>query len=290
MAAPVFASYTQDELDAQYDNQRACPTFRDALELGAQRGAQAAGLAGERNVRWGPHPLELLDIYRPPNGSDFPVVIYVHGGAWLSLDKDDSAFAAQAFVDSGCMLVALGFPDVSDVPFAHMVQSVRDAIAWIHRHIARFGGDPARVVLVGHSSGTHLVSQCLTHDWSTVGLQSAPFRGALLVSGLCDLEPARLSYRNKRLHLTPDDVLAYSLLHKRPAPVPVAVAVAEHDTDEFRRQSRAMADYLESLGLLASFEQIAGRHHFDVILDLCDPGSSLHRAVLALLADAPAPT
>jgi arylformamidase len=283
LASPVFAHYTQEELDAQYDNQRACPTFRDTLARGALLGTEAAGLPGERNVRWGTHPQECLDIYRPAAGDRLPVVVYVHGGAWLTLDKEDSAFAAQAFVDTGCMLVALGFPDVTDVSFAHMVSSVRSAVAWIHGNIERFGGDPARIVLIGHSSGTHLVSQCLTHDWSAAGLPVVPFHGALMVSGLCDLEPARLSYRNKRLNLSPDDVLEYSLIHKHPAPVPVAVAVAQNDTDEFRRQSRAMADYLDSFGLLTSFEQIEGRHHFDVILDLCDQASTLHRAVLALL-------
>ncbi len=146
MAPPVFANYTQEELDAQYDNQRACPTFRETLARGTLLGAEAAGLPGERDVRWGAHPLELLDIYRPAAGDRLPVVVYIHGGAWLSLDKEDSAFAAQSFVDSGCMLVALGFPDVTDVPFARMVQGVRNAVAWIRRNIERFGGDPARIV------------------------------------------------------------------------------------------------------------------------------------------------
>nr|WP_306455946.1 alpha/beta hydrolase [Pigmentiphaga litoralis] len=278
-------------------------------------------MPGARDVAWGTHPLERLDIYGPRRlgasggagalggvgasgdvgtlrgeGAQghaalspglpalLPVLLFVHGGAWLTQEKEDSAFGAQAFADQGCLWVALGFPDASDVPFADMVASVRRGIAWVHTHIAAHGGDPQRIVLAGHSSGTHLVSQALTHDWSAEGLGTQPFHGAVMVSGLTDLEPVRLSYRNTRLNLDAAHVRRYSLAHNTPAVrVPVVVAVAERDTDEFRRQARAMADRLREFNMLADFDVVPGRHHFDVILDLADPGSKLFRDTLALL-------
>ena len=228
MSAFVFDQYTQEALDAQYNNQLACPGFRDTLARGTALSAEAAGLPGARDVAWGPHPLERLDIYGPPRfdgpadaglagkvpapltanttfqaelsaplpseallqsgpSAQLPVLLFVHGGAWLTQDKEDSAFGAQAFAEHGCLWVALGFPDASDVPFVDMVASVRRAIAWVHTHIAEHGGDPQRIVLAGHSSGTHLVSQALTHDWTVEGLKTPPFQGAVMVSGLSDL-------------------------------------------------------------------------------------------------------
>ena len=311
MSAYVFDRYTQEALDAQYNNQLACPGFRETLAQGTALSAAAAALPGARDVAWGAHPLERLDIYglRRVGASGgagalegagalgdgdaawsadmpalLPVLLFVHGGAWLTQEKEDSAFGAQAFADQGCLWVALGFPDASDVPFADMVASVRRGIAWVHTHIAEHGGDPQRIVLAGHSSGTHLVSQALTHDWSAEGLGTQPFHGAVMVSGLSDLEPVRLSYRNTRLNLDAAHVRRYSLAHNAPAVrVPVVVAVAERDTDEFRRQARAMADRLREFDMLADFDVVPGRHHFDVILDLADPGSKLFRDTLALL-------
>jgi arylformamidase len=297
VSAFVFDRYTQEALDAQYNNQLACPGFRDTLAQGTALSAAAAGLPGARDIAWGPHPLERLDIYRPPRPAGLgeaalqglppallPVLLFVHGGAWLTQEKEDSAFGAQAFADHGCMWVALGFPDAADVAFADMVASVRRGIAWVHTHIAEQGGDPQRIVLAGHSSGTHLVSQALTHDWTAEGLTAPPFHGAVMVSGLSDLEPVRLSYRNTRLNLDAAHVRSYSLAHAEPTVrVPVVVAVAERDTDEFRRQARAMADRLRDFDMLADFDVVPDRHHFDVILDLADPGSKLFRDTLALL-------
>lgn len=287
MSALVFDRYTQEALDAQYNNQLACPGFRDTLAQGRALSRAAGPLPGARDVEWGPHPLERVDLFGPalPASTALPVLIFLHGGAWLTQEKEDSAFGAQAFADHGCMWVALGFPDAADVPFAEMVASVRRGIAWVARHIAAHGGDPQRMVLAGHSSGTHLVSQALTHDWSKEGFTArAPFQGAVMVSGLCDLEPVRRSYRNFRLNLDAEHVKTYSLAHTAPTVrVPVVVAVAEKDTDEFRRQAHAMADRLRDFGMLAAFDVVPDRHHFDVILDLADPQSKLFRDTLALL-------
>jgi len=284
MNTAVFGDYDQEALDRQYDNQRHCPTFRRTLDEGARLSFEAAPLCTARDVRWGAHDEARLDIYAPAGPGPHPVVVYVHGGAWVAQNKEESAFAAPAFVREGCMFVALGFPRASQVPFDRMVAAVREGVGWIARRIADYGGDPARIVLIGHSSGSHLVTQCLIHDWKAAGLPGNDFAGAVLVSGLGHLEPVRLSYRNQRLHLTPEQVQAFSLLTNEPSGrTPVVVAAARGDTDEFRRQSGDVARYWRRRGLLAAEHVLEDRHHFDVILDLCDGSSTLHRAVMQLI-------
>lgn len=284
MNTAVFEDYDQEALDRQYDNQRHCPTFRQTLDEGARLSRDAAPLRTAGDVRWGAHEDARLDIYAPAGPGPHPVVVYVHGGAWVGQNKEESAFAAPAFVRQGCIYVALGFPRALQVPFDQMVAAVREGVGWIVRHIADHGGDPARIVLIGHSSGSHLVSQCLTHDWTAQGLPGNDFAGAVLVSGLGDLEPVRLSYRNQRLHLTPEQVREFSLLANEPSGrTPVVVAVAGGDTDEFRRQSGEVARYWRQRGLLAAEHVFDDRHHFDVILDLCEESSTLHRAVMQLI-------
>lgn len=279
----VFADFDQIELDAQYNNQAACPGFADILGHGALLSRNAAGLAGERNVRWGVDQRESLDIYVPASSGPYPVMVYVHGGGWQSLDKECSAFAAPAFTAAGYMLVVLGFHTIPNVDFATMVERVRCGIGWIAHHIYRHGGDPQRVVLVGHSSGSHLVSQCLTNDWTTHGLSPNPFAGAMLVSGLGDLEPVRLCYRNNRLKLSQSEVARYSLLSNDVnARCPVDVVTAEHDTPEFQRQAMEVADYLSANRLLRKHYTVPERNHFDVILDIADSDSLLFRNTCTL--------
>lgn len=277
---PIFADYDQAELDAQYDNQRACPAFADTLAMARQMSLDAAALPGERNVRWGNDARESLDIYRPKSSLPedrklAPTVVYVHGGGWFLLDKESSAFAAPSITEDGCMFVALGFHTVATVDFSTMVERVRAGIAWVIQNISAYGGDSDRVVLVGHSSGTHLVTQCLAMDGVA---------GALLVSGLCDLEPVRLSYRNTRLRLGATDVSRYSLVHNTlPISAWVSVVAAEDDTTEFRRQADDMAAYLRARGNLRESYTVNGKHHFDVILDLVDSSSRLFRTLRDLV-------
>ncbi len=284
MATTVFGAYDQAALDLQYDNQRHYPDFRQILAQGAELSAAALPWCTHRDVPWGDYPDARLDIYRPAGRGRVPVVLYVHGGAWVAQNKEESAFAAQPLLEDGCMLVTLGFPRASQVSFDVMVQAVREGVAWVRRNIASYGGDADRIVLIGHSSGSHLVSQCLTHDWAGDGLPTC-FAGAMLVCGLGDLEPVRLSYRNERLKLNPADVQRYSLLSTEPTgSTPVVVAVADGDTDEFRRQSEAVAQYCRQRGLLADYQVLAQRNHFDVILDLCERSSSLYQALMHLVS------
>ena len=286
MTVPVFTKFSQAELDAQYNNQLACPDFAGVLARCAQLSQDAAVLPCEREVRWGDDARESLDIYRPARAGPsvgLPVVVYVHGGAWLILDKDSSAFAAPAFTQAGCIFVSMGFHTASTTDFGTMVERVRYGIDWLAQHIHLHGGDPARIVLIGHSSGTHLVTQCLTHSPRSDALAKQPLAGALLVSGLGDLEPVRLSYRNQRLKLSAADAQRYSLLSNEVrVSCPVDVVVAQGDTLEFKRQSAEMASYLQQRGLLRQHYEVPHKNHFDVILDLTDPGSRLFQSALSL--------
>jgi arylformamidase len=283
---PVFTKFSQAELDAQYNNQLACPDFAGILEHCAQLSQAAAVLPCDREVRWGDDAKESFDIYRPARDSPpagLPVVVYVHGGAWLILDKESSAFAAPAFTQAGCIFVSMGFHTVLSRDFGTMVERVRYGIGWLAEHIHLYGGDPARIVLIGHSSGTHLVTQCLTHSGRSDARKIQPLAGALLVSGLGDLEPVRLSYRNQRLKLSAEDAQRYSLLSNEVrASGPVDVVVAQEDTLEFKRQSAEMAAYLRKRGLLRHHYEVPHKNHFDVILDLTDPESRLFKSALSL--------
>ena len=276
----IYRGYDQAALDAQYNNQAAAPRFREHIGRYAELTRQAkASVTCIENIAYGDGAQELLDIY-PASVRPAPVQVFIHGGAWQQMDKDDSGLAAPAFIGAGAMLVALSFGRVPDVPVDTMVDQVRRAIAWLWRNVESHGGDKHRIFISGHSSGAHLVSQCLVADWlGDLGCPADVIKGATFISGLGDMEPVRLSYRNALLRFDESAIKRLSLVHRQPTVrCPLLAAYATGDTDEFRRQTREAGEYWRRQGLPAEIMEVAGRDHYDIVFDLADAPSKLFRA------------
>jgi acetyl esterase/lipase len=103
-----------------------------------------------------------LDIYREPGSGNQPVVIYVHGGGWLRGDKSEVGAKPGWAKQNGFLLVSVNYQLSPAVRFPSHPEDVAAAIAWIHRNAMRYGGDPRRIYLVGHSAGCHLVALVAT--------------------------------------------------------------------------------------------------------------------------------
>lgn len=109
------------------------------------------------DAAFGEDPRQRLDVFVPtaPATHSAPVLVFFYGGAWSSGDKDDYAFAAQAFAAQGFVTV---LPDYRLHPTARFPDFLDDgaaAIAWVRDNIAAYGGDPRRIVLAGHSAGAY---------------------------------------------------------------------------------------------------------------------------------------
>ena len=282
MSKLIYRGYNQAALDAQYNNQRSVPaTDYPAL---MKRYSDETALAKQtshclEDLRYGPHPDQLLDLYLP-QATEAPIQVFIHGGAWRQLGKNDSGFAASAFTQARSLFAALHFSASPAVTLDTMVRQVREAIAWLWRHAQCYGGDPTRIFVSGHSSGSHLLSQCLVADWpGEFGCPADVIKGATFVSGLGDLEPVRLSYRNEGLKLDEHAVQRLSLM-RQTATVrcPLIAAYAELDTDEFRRQTSEVAGYWERCGFPTQLLELKARNHFDGAFELANPAAPLFRA------------
>src|SRR5262249_56529899 len=113
--------------------------------------------------------IERLDIYRSKQTSAkgaAPVNIFIHGGAWRANRAADYAFLAEPFVQAGAHYVILDFINVDDTggDLIPMVEQVRRAVGWVYRNARTFGGDPDRLYLSSHSSGSHIGGCVVTPD------------------------------------------------------------------------------------------------------------------------------
>lgn len=104
----------------------------------------------------------LLDVYAPANGSKLPVVVWVHGGGWMRGSKEEVDQKPAAFVGKGFVFVPVNYRFVPAVTMEVIVRDVAKAVGWVHANVARYGGDPDRIFLMGHSAGAQLAALLCT--------------------------------------------------------------------------------------------------------------------------------
>jgi acetyl esterase/lipase len=141
----------------------------------------------KRDIRYGEPALErqVLDVYSPPGAKNRPVVFWIHGGGWQGGDKSEIQRKPQAFVEKGFVFVSTNYRLLPAVDMATIVRDVAKSLRWVHDHIAEFGGDPNRLLVMGHSAGAQLAALLCTDDRyiKAEGLSLASIKGCVPVDG-----------------------------------------------------------------------------------------------------------
>jgi len=281
MATPVFRDYDRAALDAEYNNR---VKVKDALEWMARFGAESARARAELplsfDVPYGVHHGERLDVFPAANPGPAPVHVFIHGGYWQRMDKADFCFVVRAPRPAGALTVVLNYGLVPSVDLDEVVRQCRAAVAWIHRHARRWGGDPGRITVSGHSAGGHLVAMLLATDWTALGAPGDAVKAGCAISGLYDLEPIRLCYLNEVLALTPEVARRNSPVHLAPASrAPLILAVGAAEGAEYHRQSTDLAAAWRPRGVSVEVMDLEGHDHFSIVAELQSPFSPLARAI-----------
>jgi arylformamidase len=280
----VWLDMDQQALDDAYDQTIYAPNRDLVIKRRVINSARTRALLGEpQRVAYGPSPIEALDIFRTERPKA-PVNIFIHGGAWRLNRAADYAVQAELFVRAGAHHVLLDFCNVEDSggDLMPMAEQVRRAVAWVHRNAESFGGDPDRLYLTGHSSGAHLGGCVVTTDWKERGLPENILKGALLVSGMYDLAPVRLSKRSAYVKFT--DEVEYQLSairHLDRLLTPLLLAYGTCETPEFQRQTRDFHAAVKAAGKPVELLVAGGYNHFEIIETLANPYGLLGRAALA---------
>ena len=276
-------------LDAQYNNRARVPDHAQVMGRWAQASALARSGAplAKLDLRYGDGAGEMLDVFpaaAPASGA--PVLVFIHGGYWRSLDKADHSFVAPAFNAHGALVVVPNYALCPTVSVEHITLQLARALVWVWRHAAQYGGDPSRIALAGHSAGGHLATMLLSCRWKELAadMPAQPLAGALSISGLYDLEPLRHTpMLQGDLKLTPTSVARLSpAFFPRPKGAKLYATVGQDESDEFLRQNRLIRDVWGPTAVPVC-ETVPGTNHFTVLNRLADPLSRLHDLALRLL-------
>ena len=282
----VWMDLDQKELDDAYDQIVYAP---NQPNISARRAANSAAalerLGPPQRMPYGGTRIEEFDVYRTKTAGA-PVMIFVHGGAWRGGRASDSAYLAEPFVKAGAHFVVLDFINVIEAggDLLRMVEQVRSAVTWLYDSAGRFGGDPNRLYLTGHSSGAHLGGCVVTTDWERRQLPRDILKGALLGSGMYDLKPVRLSKRGNYIKFTDameDELSAQRHIDRLNTPLILTHGTLE--TPEFQRQSRDFYAAVKAAGKPIELRVGKGYNHYETQETLANPYGFMGRAAMEML-------
>jgi acetyl esterase/lipase len=137
------------------------------------------------DIPYGKDEKQKLDVYTPKGAKGLPVVVFVHRGEWTKGDKAEVSYKPKFFTENGVVFVSTNYRLYPAARHPAHVADVAAAVRWVHDRIAEYGGDPKKVVLMGHSAGCHL-STLVALDpkyLAAVKLTPADLRGVVAWSG-----------------------------------------------------------------------------------------------------------
>lgn len=285
MGEVIWRSYDQDALNAQLNLRVRTPEHVEFFERWIEESTRYRARAKVQvDLAYGEKAGEKLDFFPGPDRKA-PLLAFIHGGYWQSLDKQHYSQFAESFYEAGAAYASLNYTLAPDATIDEMVGELRGAIAWLYEEADDLGFDRERILLAGHSAGGHLATIVAASDWAKeYDLPNDILAGVVSISGLYDLAPIQKSYQQEVVKIT-DEVLAdCSPLRALPkASLPLIVAVGSDEPEEFKDQQ---ADYLlayRGLGYPALEVDLPGRHHFNAVEALAERDHPLFRHTMKLL-------
>ena len=283
----VFLDYDQIELDAAYEQRAYAPLGDQITERFITDSEEARRRLGNpQRAAYGPSEIEKLDIFRTSR-ANAPVMVFVHGGAWLRNQAGDFHYIAENFVKAGAHFIALDFipVDRANGDLRVMADQVRRAVVWVYRNAASFGGDPNAIYISGQSSGAHLAGVALITDWAKeYGVPADVLKGGVLQSGMYEMKPVRLSSRSSYIKF--DDAMEEAMSSQRHIVnlrAPIVVMYGTNETPEFQRQNREFAAAVKAAGKPVTLTVLPNHNHYEVQQTLASPYGWGGRAALALM-------
>jgi arylformamidase len=229
-----------------------------------------AAVNAEYDIAYGNHGREKYDLFQP-DGTPKGVLVFVHGGYWMKLDKSSWSHLAQGALARGWAVAMPSYVLTPEVRISDITRQIGAAVG----HVAgRVGG---AIRLAGHSAGGHLVSRMTCEGGPLGGSVAARIEHVMSISGLHDLRPLLGTSMNATLGLDEAEAAQESAFLAKPvAGARLTCWVGADERPEFVRQARIMGEAWPGTRVVED----AGHHHFSVIAGLADPNSDIVNSLL----------
>ena len=262
------------DYEVEYNNRARVPENPSLISGWARDAAAYREKHAPRNTAYGPGARNRIDFFagdQSPASNKAPVVVFIHGGYWQSLDISFFSHLAAGLNAHGIDVAIPGYDLCPQVTVEEIVTQMRMAA----RELARLGRP---LVISGHSAGGHLAGCMLATDWPALdaSLPADLVIAAYTISGLFDLGPLLDTSINKALGLDQTTARAASpLLWPAPRHGSLDAVVGGNESAEYFRQSQTVVEAWGKAGIATRFGTVPGANHFTAIAPLADPESPM---------------
>ena len=280
---PVWLDMDQKALDDAYDQSVWAPNQQHVSKRRAAWSESIRTRLKPERIAYGPSEIERVDIYKTTR-DNAPIQIFIHGGAWRGGSAKDSAYPAEMFVTAGAHYIAVDFVSVDKAEGSLMPMADQVRAPW-HGSIRTPRASVAiRTVSTSPVTLPALISRVshLVTDWQKdFGLPADVVKGGVLMSGMYDLKPVRLSKRSEYVKFTDEMEQALSTQrHLDRLKTPIIVAHGTLESPEFQRQTREFAAAVKAAGKPVQLIVAEGYNHFELPETFGNPYGLLGRAAL----------
>lgn len=272
------------DYEVEYNNRARVPEhaeifLRWAREAENYRAERLKAGCAELGLSYGDTPRQAVDLFLPDARDGAPLAMFVHGGWWRSLEPSSFSQMARGLNARGVAVAVAGYDLCPNVTIADIIDQIRRACAFLWQRYER------RFLVYGHSAGGHLASAMVATDWASL-YPKAPadlVPAGYAISGVFDLAPLVSISVNQDLRLDAAEARRVSTaLWHPPAGRTFDAAVGALESDEFKRQSRLIADAWRQGGVETRYEEIGGANHFTILDPLTDAQSAMTARVAAM--------
>lgn len=227
------------------------------------------------DVRFKGEPRGKLDVWaRAGAGDKRPVLVFFYGGGWAKGARGDYGFVGEAYAAQGFVVVIPDYRLVPQVRFPAFLEDAADAVCWTRENIARYGGDPDRIVLAGHSAGAYLaVMLALDPRYlAAAGVDPGVVRGAAGLAGPYDFYPFDKKRSIDAMGQAPDPLATQPIRFARRDAPPLWLATGTADTEVRPHNSERLAARQALLGSRTTIlRRYEGLNHNDLIMAVSMP-------------------
>lgn len=232
----------------------------------------AGGYQVEMGIAYGEGPRRTLDLYVPTGSTrPAPVVVFFYGGSWQTGTRADYRFIGQALTSRGYLVVVPDYRLYPEVVYPGFVEDGALAVAWTRQEIAHFGGDPDRLVVMGHSAGAHIAAMlAYAPDFlAAEGVQAGP-QAFVGLAGPYDFLPAR-DPDIRAIFDVPAPAQSQPLTRAGPGAPPSLLLHGADDTTVSPGNSARLAAKLREQGVPVTHEVYPRIGHIPIVVSLAAP-------------------
>ncbi len=236
------------------------------------------------DAAYGIHPRQQLDLYRPQNASEpLTTVVFIHGGSWRNGDRRDYNFLGAALAAQGFLAALPNYRLVPEVRFPAFVDDCAAAVRWVQDNAAAHGGDPERIVLMGHSAGAYNAMMLALDEryLAAAGVSASRIRGAIGLAGPYDFIPFDVPATQDAFGVAPDPQATQPVRFARPDAPPLLLLWGTDDTTVGPRNIASLERAMRQVGGQVEAKSYPNVDHVEIMLALSRP----FRSKAPVLAD-----